>query len=454
MGIVFRAVQCFSAERWNFAPLSLRNRGLSPIIPIFLVALLLLVFPIASFAGEWISDKDTGCQVWNPGPVPGEGIKWSGACLNGTAVGKGILQWFKDGSPTDRYEGEYRDGQMNGKGTFTGANGNRYEGDFVDGKQTGKGTQTWANGDRYEGDWLDGKRTGKGIYTWPDGDRYEGDFLDGKMSGKGTKTGSVMRYEGDFLDGKRHGKGTTTWTNNGQTYKYEGDWLNGNLTTLANGEHYRGQDPERVATGSYPVIVDRRQSQEASPLQQLGANLILGYIGMALVGGADCLVGGNKYGSCGGSSSSSSESGADTDKKANTQSTPACTLNSDFGGLLETGKQVGYVENNTIYSYQNRFLEAGKQTGNIEGSVIYGSYGKLFESSEQVAHVEGNNVYSYKGKLFERKEQIGTIEGNTIYSYKGSFFETRKQIGTASGSCSAADKAALFLLYGIVRKSR
>jgi len=62
----------------------------------------------------------------------------------------------------------------------------RYEGDFVDGKMTGKGTYYWQDGDRYEGDFVDGVRTGKGTYYWQDGNRYEGDFLDDIRTGKGT----------------------------------------------------------------------------------------------------------------------------------------------------------------------------------------------------------------------------------------------------------------------------
>ena len=32
------------------------------------------------------------------------------------------------------------------------------------------------NGDRYEGEWKNGKIEGKGIYCRNNGDRYEGDF--------------------------------------------------------------------------------------------------------------------------------------------------------------------------------------------------------------------------------------------------------------------------------------
>jgi hypothetical protein len=33
----------------------------------------------------------------------------------------------------------------------------------------GKGVLTYANGAIYDGEWKDGNRDGKGVYTWADG---------------------------------------------------------------------------------------------------------------------------------------------------------------------------------------------------------------------------------------------------------------------------------------------
>ena len=38
-----------------------------------------------------------------------------------------------------------------------------------------------TNGDSYEGDWLNGQLNGKGKYIWKDGAVYEGDWLNGKL---------------------------------------------------------------------------------------------------------------------------------------------------------------------------------------------------------------------------------------------------------------------------------
>ncbi len=78
----------------------------------------------------WIADSKTGCKVWNPAPQAHETIHWSGKCQGGYASGDGTLQWFENGRPGDRYEGEYQDGKRNGHGTVTMGNGTRIEGDW------------------------------------------------------------------------------------------------------------------------------------------------------------------------------------------------------------------------------------------------------------------------------------------------------------------------------------
>ena len=201
--------------------------------------------------GAWIADARTGCRVWNAEPEDGESIRWSGACADGLAQGPGVLEWFKDGKPTGRYEGEYRAGKMNGRGKYaddkgevyegefrdndrTGhgvlnyANGDRYEGSLINGGRSGQGVMVYANGARYEGPFLDNKRHGHGVMTFADGMRYEGDFRDNQMAGRGIlsyKSGN--RYEGSFADDKRHRKGTFTWANGN---RFVGEFQSGKMS--------------------------------------------------------------------------------------------------------------------------------------------------------------------------------------------------------------------------------
>ena len=53
--------------------------------------------------------------------------------------------------------GEWRDGNMNGQGTFTWANGDIYVGAFLDSARNGEGTKTDANGTVQKGIWKDGE---------------------------------------------------------------------------------------------------------------------------------------------------------------------------------------------------------------------------------------------------------------------------------------------------------
>jgi hypothetical protein len=112
--------------------------------------------------GNWIADPKSGCKVWEVNPVPNAAISWSGGCTNGFAQGRGALQWFENGKPSDRYEGGMASGKINGRGVFTGADGDRYEGEWRDHKANGRGVYTWGNGERYEGEWRDHLPNGYG----------------------------------------------------------------------------------------------------------------------------------------------------------------------------------------------------------------------------------------------------------------------------------------------------
>lgn len=57
----------------------------------------------------------------------------------------------------------------------------KYEGEFKDNVMSGKGIYYFPNGDRYEGEFLDNKRTGRGIMIYASGDKIEGNFLNGKL---------------------------------------------------------------------------------------------------------------------------------------------------------------------------------------------------------------------------------------------------------------------------------
>jgi hypothetical protein len=77
--------------------------------------------------------------------------------VNGVAQDHGAWQWSEHGTPTNRYEGDVRDGRHNGRGALTLASDDRFEGEFRDGSLNGPGTYRSPTGEHYEGGFLDGR---------------------------------------------------------------------------------------------------------------------------------------------------------------------------------------------------------------------------------------------------------------------------------------------------------
>jgi parvulin-like peptidyl-prolyl isomerase len=103
----------------------------------------------------------------------------------------------------NRFEGEFKDGLPNGKGTFIFANGNVYVGELKDDKFNGQGTFTSASGAQFVGEYKDGRKDGRGILTYSDRSKYVGEFKNDKFNGQGVEyasNGSVIN-QGIWVDG-------------------------------------------------------------------------------------------------------------------------------------------------------------------------------------------------------------------------------------------------------------
>jgi hypothetical protein len=234
-----------------------------------ILALGVLALPGMAWAqaeGNWLVDQKTRCKFWWPQPNDVSGSewtytysspRWSGACRNGTAQGRGTFEFvetrrYKQGDAwtyTTSGEGDFVAGKLAGKGFTTasqGKNVTRREGEFRDGLLNGKAvltTESPTSFERYEGGFVDGKKSGWGVdvneswrppmtrehaWYW----RYEGEYRNGDWNGKGVYTGgkkgcsSQEKYEGEYANGRWHGRGTMR-TIDGKTYT--GVWNEGTL---------------------------------------------------------------------------------------------------------------------------------------------------------------------------------------------------------------------------------
>eukprot|EP00978_Attheya_sp_CCMP212_P004038 scaffold8672_cov50-Attheya_sp.AAC.4 len=156
----------------------------------------------------------------------------------------------------NRYEGEWKNDTRNGNGKmfYTTGDGGRYEGEWKNNLMNGNGKRVFEDGDVYEGNWKDDEFDGQGTYTWADGDHYEGEFKNDMMNGNGKrvdKDGDM--YKGNWKDDEFDGQGTYTWADGG---RYEGEWkiglTNGNgKRVYKNGTIFEGnwKDDEKDGRG-------------------------------------------------------------------------------------------------------------------------------------------------------------------------------------------------------------
>ncbi len=103
----------------------------------------------------WLEDPIKGCKIWTDTlDPPGDVVSWDGGCVGGKANGGGTLSWFSGGKLLGRYQGAMAFGRLHGEGVlyYAGKTGyDRYEGEFVNGELDGRVVYDGANGDRFDG---------------------------------------------------------------------------------------------------------------------------------------------------------------------------------------------------------------------------------------------------------------------------------------------------------------
>ena len=109
---------------------------------------------------------------------------------DGTTMRHGRGVYIDGASEEQKYEGEWSDDQMQGRGTFTYASGAKYEGEFLANKYHGHGSFTFPDGSVYVGEFKENQMHGKGLYTDPQGVEWKGKFYNG--TGPGLAAGTVV----------------------------------------------------------------------------------------------------------------------------------------------------------------------------------------------------------------------------------------------------------------------
>ena len=79
-------------------------------------------------------------------------------------------------------------------------------GDWKMGEMDGKGEYFFSDGGKYIGDWKNGIQNGVGIQIWANGDSYSGEIKNNQSHGYGVKTDKIASCEGNFINNKMNGE--------------------------------------------------------------------------------------------------------------------------------------------------------------------------------------------------------------------------------------------------------
>ncbi|MGQ0676381.1 MAG: hypothetical protein ACT4N4_09915, partial [Rhodospirillales bacterium] len=108
-------------------------------------------------AADWVKDPQNGCATSNPFPNPNESIRWSGGCAGGKLDGKGTLIWFRDGVETERNDGTFHQGEMDGYAVTRYADGNVVHGQYKEGQRHGSFMTVRSGGEHVSATYVEGR---------------------------------------------------------------------------------------------------------------------------------------------------------------------------------------------------------------------------------------------------------------------------------------------------------
>ena len=109
----------------------------------------------------WIIDPAAQCGTSNPFATGRETISWSGSCLRGRLHGAGVLIWFEDGVETERDEGTFRNGELDGPSVIALAGRTTIFGNYRDGVRHGEFMIVQTNGSYIQSIYANGTLIGQ-----------------------------------------------------------------------------------------------------------------------------------------------------------------------------------------------------------------------------------------------------------------------------------------------------
>ena len=189
--------------------------------------------------------------------------------------------WIKTKAPTGVYAGQIsEDKQITGRGIFTYNDGRKYIGHWTRGNMDGYGILYNADGTiAYQGDFKNGAIEGNGIYYLPGGHYYIGGFQKNKMNGYGAlHYNNGNSWEGEFKDHKKNGIGLLK-TNTGDYLlcEFENDVLKGKVPLSGDeveffkhrGEKMRGIQDQYILGLIEPSTLDKERKEYLDEMRKV-----------------------------------------------------------------------------------------------------------------------------------------------------------------------------------------
>lgn len=176
-------------------------------------------------------DKNTESLVGSYYSPDEKTIKYEGQMKEGLINGSGKLYLKNNGC----YEGKFEDGLKNFQGTYKPITEDSdilsLECKITDEKIVGDVTILYQNTNIYKGSLKDFQADGQGVLYFQDSTgndvKYEGEFKKGAFNGKGKMTlrnGSI--YDGEWVNNIKEGFGVLTFPAGSEYLRYEGDFKN------------------------------------------------------------------------------------------------------------------------------------------------------------------------------------------------------------------------------------